>query len=147
MDSQILQKQRLYLHVLRDRLGLEAEPHNECCIAFRFAGLQAVVDLSANGSPEYLHIVLLFATPKGLAHARLLEAVNAVNTCMPLVNATVREEALTVHLEGLVSGAGSLPSVEHLAAVLPSFLMAGVAGADRLQEELTLAGILEAGAA
>lgn len=134
--------QKLYIHVFRERLGLEPEMVEDGIIV-TVSTLKVFLNVSAcREMPQYLHLVAVFPRPNNLDGNTLLGIVNAVNLRQRVARAELHDTTVIIGTEQIVSPPGTLPSVEHLVAVLPELLAHTVAAAARLCEEIELSSIL-----
>lgn len=130
--------QKLYLHVFRERLGLEPEVVDDG-IVVTVSTLKMFLDMSVcREMPQYLHLVAVFPKPNNLDETTLLGIVNAVNRRQRVARAELHDTTVIIGTEQILSPSGTLPSVEHLVAVLPdldntksSIPCRGASGRDR----------------
>lgn len=135
---------RLYLDVLRNRLGMPAEPGLDGDVVTEAHGVKLVVQNSAPHDPEYLRVFLMstFDTEPGVL-APLVEELASRKG----VKASTWDDTTVLSYEGFVAGQGCVPSAELLASVLPRILDVLLSALSALFTSIELAGIARASGA
>ncbi len=142
-----------YLTVLNDELGWDAVAEEDGDVRFTLeVGPVAWLSNYAPADPEYLQLITGLPLTKLLAGLgvdfdpsskadlqRLLTVTSAVTRSVKgaQVSADPLRDAIEVSVEVVAAEHGRMPSVDHLAAILPRMRSMLVAGLRTLREQLT----------
>ena len=134
----------LYLEVLRNRLGLPAEPGHEGDVVTEAHGIKMVVENAAPHDPEYVRVFLMSTFD---AESDVLVPLVEEIASRKGVKASTWEDKVLLSYESFMAGRDCVPAADLLAAVLPRVIDALLSALSALYTSVELAGIARASGA